>query len=147
MTTIRFFGDGLRRLLESEPGFEVVGEGNSGADALRLVALHSPDVLLVDLAMGDMSGLDVLRTLSQSRSPVRTILLTASADNQQMVEALMLGARGLVMKESLPPSCSTRTSGASSTTRTGSAGIGSPTSSRRCGVRAEPRRKRRPPRA
>ena len=94
------FRDGLRRLLESEPGFEVVGEANTGAEALRLVARHNPDVLLVDLAMGDMTGLDVLRALAAAQSPVRSILLTASANNQQMVEALMLGARGLVLKES-----------------------------------------------
>jgi DNA-binding NarL/FixJ family response regulator len=94
------FRDGLRRLLESEPGLEVVGEASSGAEALRQVALHSPDVLLLDLAMGDMSGLDVLRALSASQSRVRSILLTAGADREQMVEALMLGARGLVLKES-----------------------------------------------
>jgi DNA-binding NarL/FixJ family response regulator len=94
------FRDGLRRLLESEPGFEVVGEACSGMEALRLTALLKPDVLLVDLAMGDMSGLDVLRALSESGSPVKSILLTAAAEPQQMVEALTLGARGMVLKES-----------------------------------------------
>ena len=94
------FRDGLRRLLESEDEFKVVGEASGGAETLRLVATHNPDVLLVDLSMADMSGLDVLRALSESRSPVKAILLTAGADRAQMVEALMLGARGLVLKES-----------------------------------------------
>ena len=94
------FRDGLRRLLDSEPEFEVIGEAGCGAEALRLVAHLKPDVLLVDLAMPDMTGLDVLRTLSEAQSPVKSMLLTASADRQQMVEALMLGARGLVLKES-----------------------------------------------
>jgi DNA-binding NarL/FixJ family response regulator len=94
------FRDGLRRLLDSEPEFEVVGEAGCGAEALRLVAHLKPDVLLVDLAMPDMTGLDVLRTLSEAQTPVKAVLLTASADRQQMVEALMLGARGLVLKDS-----------------------------------------------
>ena len=94
------FRDGLRRLLDSEPEFEVVGEAGCGAEALRLVAQLKPDVLLVDLAMPDMTGLDVLRTLSEAQTPVKAVLLTASADRQQMVEALMLGARGLVLKDS-----------------------------------------------
>lgn len=94
------FRDGLSRLLESEPGFEVVGVGSTGSDALRLVAQHAPDVLLLDLAMNDMSGLDVLRALQDAASPVRVILLTATATREQMVEALVLGARGLVLKES-----------------------------------------------
>ena len=94
------FRDGLRRLLESEPEFEVVGEAGCGAEALRLVAQLKPDVLLVDLSMPDMTGLDVLRAISEAPSPVKSVLLTASADRQQMVEALTLGARGLVLKES-----------------------------------------------
>ncbi len=94
------FRDGLRRLLESEPGFEVVGEAGTGMEALRLTTHLKPDVLLVDLALGDMSGLDVIRGLSESGSDAKSILLTASADRAQMVEALTLGARGIVLKES-----------------------------------------------
>jgi two-component system, NarL family, nitrate/nitrite response regulator NarL len=97
------FRDGLRRLLETEPGLEVVAEGGSGADALRLVEALAPDILLLDLALPDMSGLDVLRRLNANISRVRVVLLTASADKQQVTDALLLGARGLVMKESATP--------------------------------------------
>jgi two-component system, NarL family, nitrate/nitrite response regulator NarL len=94
------FRDGLRRLLEAEPGLEVVAEGGTGADALRLVEAFAPDILLLDLALPDMSGLDVLRKLEVDFSRVRVVLLTASADKQQGTDALLLGARGLVLKES-----------------------------------------------
>lgn len=94
------FRDGLRRLLEAEPGFVVVGEAASGTEALSLVSQHSPDVLLLDLAMADGSGLDVLRALHDSGSSVKTVLLTAGADKEQVIEALQLGAAGLVMKHS-----------------------------------------------
>jgi DNA-binding NarL/FixJ family response regulator len=97
------FRDGLRRLLEAEPGFAVVAEGGSGAEALRLVQTMTPDVLLLDLALPDMSGLDVLRRLHEADSAVRVVLLTASADRQQSTDAMRLGARGLVLKESATP--------------------------------------------
>jgi DNA-binding NarL/FixJ family response regulator len=93
------FRDGLRRLLEAEAGFSVVGEAGSGREALKLVASHSPDVLLLDLAMPDGSGLDVLRALDR-KSSVKSILLTAAAERREMIEALQLGVRGLVMKHS-----------------------------------------------
>jgi DNA-binding NarL/FixJ family response regulator len=93
------FRDGLRRLLDAEPYFEVVGEAGSGTEALQRVSDLSPDVLLLDLAMPDGSGLDVLRALDRG-SGVRPILLTAAAEKRDMVEALQLGARGLVLKHS-----------------------------------------------
>lgn len=92
------FRDGLRRLLEAEPGFEVVCEAGSVHDAAQRLADLSPDVLLLDLALPDGTGLDVLRALGQST--IRSILLTAAAEKREMIEALQLGARGLVLKES-----------------------------------------------
>jgi DNA-binding NarL/FixJ family response regulator len=93
------FRDGLRRLLESEPEFTIVGEAGSGEEALKMVAQHTPDVLLLDLAMPGGTGLDVLRSLDRN-TEVRPILLTAAAEKRDMVEALQLGARGLVLKHS-----------------------------------------------
>ena len=94
------FRDGLRRLLEARSDFKVVGAAGSGSEAVQLVADLSPDVLLLDLSMPDMSGIDVLRVLDLPRSNVRVVLLTASADSEQILEALRLGARGVVLKES-----------------------------------------------
>ena len=94
------FRDGLRRLLEAEPWLQVVGEAADGSEAIALAKQLQPDVLLLDLAMPRVPGLEALREMSRASSPVRTILLTASAERAQILEALQLGARGIVLKES-----------------------------------------------
>jgi DNA-binding NarL/FixJ family response regulator len=92
--------DGLRRLLETEPDFQVVGQAADGREAVKLVREVQPDVLLLDLSMPRLPGLEVLRELSDSASPVRTILLAAAIEKEQIIEALQMGARGVVLKES-----------------------------------------------
>jgi two-component system, NarL family, nitrate/nitrite response regulator NarL len=96
------FRDGLRRLLEAESGLKVIGEASDGADAVKLARQLKPDILLLDLAMPRMPGLEALRDLSvgQGANGVRVILLTAAAEKHQIVEALQLGARGVVLKDS-----------------------------------------------
>lgn len=94
------FRDGLKRLLESEPDLRVVGEACDGIEAIELVKKLGPEILLLDLAMPRLAGLEALRELSTKTLPVRVILLTAAAEKQQIVEALQLGARGVVLKDS-----------------------------------------------
>lgn len=94
------FRDGLRRLLQSEPGFEVVGEAADGDELLGLVRKAKPDILLLDLSMPRRDGMAVLRELAAAKIPVRTLLLTAAIDQQQIVHALRLGAYGVILKES-----------------------------------------------
>ncbi|HMH06249.1 MAG TPA: response regulator transcription factor [Terriglobales bacterium] len=96
------FRDGLRRLLEAEPDLKVIGEACDGAEAVKMARQLKPDILLLDLAMPRMPGLEALRELSSgpTSSPVRVILLTAAAEKKQIVEALQLGARGVVLKDS-----------------------------------------------
>lgn len=96
------FRDGLRRLLETEPGLEVIGEASDGAEAVKLAGQLKPDILLLDLAMPRHPGLEALRDMSMApnQSAVRVILLTAAAEKKQIVEALQLGARGVVLKDS-----------------------------------------------
>lgn len=93
------FRDGLRRLLESEPEFQVVGEAADGAEALQLVQQLKPDILLLDLAMPRMPGIETLRELASQGANVRVILLTAAIEKRQIVEALQTGARGVIMKD------------------------------------------------
>ncbi|MGA8529227.1 MAG: response regulator transcription factor [Acidobacteriaceae bacterium] len=94
------FRDGLRRLLQSEPGFEVVGEASDGDELLPLVRKAKPDILLLDLSMPRRDGMTVLRELAAAKIPVRTLLLTAAIDQVQIVQALRLGAYGVILKES-----------------------------------------------
>lgn len=94
------FRDGLRRLLESESNLEVIGEAADGRQAIELVQKKKPDLLLLDMAMPNLPGLETLRELSENRNPVRVLVLTASIDRPHMLQALHLGAKGVVLKES-----------------------------------------------
>ena len=94
------FRDGLKRLLEAEPSFKVIGEACDGVEAVALVCQLRPEILLLDLAMPRRPGLEALRELGSQSVSARVILLTAAAEKEQIVEALQLGARGVVLKDS-----------------------------------------------
>ena len=89
---------GLRKLLETQSDFDIVGEASDPAEALRSMHESKPDVLLVALSTHDWFDLDVLSQLTGST--VRTILLTAAIDTADTVKALHVGARGVVLKDS-----------------------------------------------
>ena len=93
----QIFRDGLRRLLESEPGFEVVAEAVDGLNASRIAADIRPDVMLLDVAMPKMGGVEALTTIEADT--VRVILLTAAIEPSELLRAIQLGARGVVLKE------------------------------------------------
>ena len=91
------FRDGLKRLLESEAGFTVVGECKDGAEAIATVFESQPDILLLDVAMPNGGGLHVLKELATAST--RVILLTAAIEARDVLQAIKLGAKGLVLKE------------------------------------------------
>jgi DNA-binding NarL/FixJ family response regulator len=81
------------------PGFDVVGEAESGEDTVRVVRSVRPDLLLLDLRMPRMSGLDALRELTPAGDTPRTILLAGTIDRAQLLTAVHLGVRGLLLKD------------------------------------------------
>jgi DNA-binding NarL/FixJ family response regulator len=88
--------DGLSRLLEDEGGFQVVGQASDGTEAVRLARELQPDVLLLDLAMPRVSGLETLRELSASGAGPRVLLLTVAIEDAQIVELLFKAIRSVV---------------------------------------------------
>jgi two-component system nitrate/nitrite response regulator NarL len=93
------FRDALRDLLEQQPDFQVVGEAADGGEAIEKVKQLKPDLFLLDLAMPQMSRLQVLRSLSTLPVQVRTIVLANAIERSQVVEALKFGARGVILKD------------------------------------------------
>jgi DNA-binding NarL/FixJ family response regulator len=81
------------------PGFEVVGEAGTGEDTVRVVHATQPDLLLLDLSMPRMSGLEALRELVSHRDTLRTILLAGTIDRQHLLTAVHLGVRGVLLKD------------------------------------------------
>ena len=95
----QLFRESLKTLLEMRGEFRVVGQAADGRDAIRLARELRPDIVLLDLCMPGTSGLAALRELSTLTPPVRTLVLTAEAGDPDVVEALQLGACGVVIKQ------------------------------------------------
>jgi two-component system, NarL family, response regulator NreC len=90
---------GLRALLEEEPGFEVAGEASDGLEVTALVERLRPDVLVVDLMMPGLGGLDVIRQVRRARPKTRMVVLSMHASEPFVIEALRSGALGYVLKD------------------------------------------------
>ena len=95
------FRAGLESLLERRE-IEIVASVGSGEDAIRLVRKTTPDVILLDLRMPEISGLDVLKTLSDQKPGIPVVMLTTSSEEQDLAAALRKGARGYLMKDMEP---------------------------------------------
>jgi two-component system, NarL family, nitrate/nitrite response regulator NarL len=93
-----FYREGLARLLRKF-GVDVVGEAADGEAAVRMVEETSPDVVLLDLRMPSVSGLDALRMLTEHSAATRVLVLSVSADEADVTEAIAAGANGYVLKD------------------------------------------------
>jgi DNA-binding NarL/FixJ family response regulator len=89
---------GLRLLIDSQPGMVVVGEAANRAEALELADRLQPDIILLDLMLGEESGLDLLPELRSLAQRSRVLLLTGVHDTEEHLRAVRLGATGLVLK-------------------------------------------------
>ena len=94
--------DGLEQLFRLEPDINVVARCRNADEALRAVRTSSPDVLVLDLLMPGSGGLELLRAMGDKDRRTRIILLTAVIDDDQLLEAIRLGAQGVVLKDMAP---------------------------------------------
>ncbi len=90
---------GLRSLLQSEAGFEVVGETGNGRDTVALARALEPDVVIMDVAMPDMNGIDATRKIVRMLPDVRVLALSSHGDGSFVKGMLEAGARGYLVKE------------------------------------------------
>lgn len=88
-------------MLSAEDGFEVVGEASDGDEAVASTIQLEPDILLLDVMMPRMPGLEAMREIMNGTPTVKILLLTSTITTQQVIEALQIGARGIVLKDAL----------------------------------------------
>lgn len=91
--------EGLRALLSSQPDFEIVGEAENGRDAIRCVVEGNPDLILIDLSMPKMNGLEAIKEIKKQNSDTKVIVLTVHKTEEYILAALQAGADGYVLKD------------------------------------------------
>ncbi|NIQ38337.1 MAG: response regulator [Proteobacteria bacterium] len=91
--------EGLRSLLSSDPGFEVVGEAEDGRDAIRWAQNLSPDLILIDLSMPRMNGVEAIREIKKLCPSTRIVALTVHKSEEYVLATLQAGADGYLLKD------------------------------------------------
>ncbi len=92
------FRQGLVSLLQSEPGYDVIGEASSGEEALHMVPDLGPDVVLMDVKMPGIGGVEATRRLMETNPEERILMLTVSEEEENLFAAIQAGARGYILK-------------------------------------------------
>ncbi|MFM8322848.1 MAG: response regulator [Chloroflexota bacterium] len=90
---------GIRQLIQTEPSFEVVAEANDGREAVEMTEQLNPDVLVLDVMLPELNGLEVLRTVKTTRPEIKVVMLSAYHDEEYVRESLRYGAIGYVLKD------------------------------------------------
>jgi DNA-binding NarL/FixJ family response regulator len=90
---------GLASMLNTHDGFEVIGSASTGLEALKLLEQRHPDILLLDLRMPRMDGLETLRAMQKMKSTVRAIILTSFETDENIYRAVQSGALGFLLKD------------------------------------------------
>lgn len=90
---------GLRTLLSRNPDLEVVDEAASGQEAVRKALMHRPDIVVMDIRLAGMSGIEACREITQAAPAVKVIMLTSYGDDDTLFEAIAAGASGYVLKQ------------------------------------------------
>jgi two-component system, NarL family, response regulator NreC len=108
MTTLRIvladdhtlFRQGLRRVLEEQAGWQVMAEASDGAEAVRLTLECEPDIVILDIAMPRLNGVEATRQIVRRLPDVRILILSMYSDDLYITQALQAGARGFILKDS-----------------------------------------------
>jgi DNA-binding NarL/FixJ family response regulator len=93
------FREALKTLLNASPDFDIVGDASNGEEALRMVLQHSPDIVLMDLRMPIMDGVEATKRILQMGKSTKVIVLTTFDDDENVFEALRAGAVGYLLKD------------------------------------------------
>ncbi|HET9589169.1 MAG TPA: response regulator transcription factor [Anaerolineales bacterium] len=93
---------GIRNILDPAPGITVVGEASSGSEALQMIKDQKPDVVLLDMKLPDMSGIEVIKQIYENKSASRVLGLSSYDDRQYISQLLNYGASGYLLKEEVP---------------------------------------------
>ncbi len=96
----RMVREGFRLLLQTQPDIEVVGEAGNGRDAVRQVSKLMPEIVLMDIAMPELNGIDATRQICEENPSTKVIILSMYSTTQHIFRALRAGARGYILKES-----------------------------------------------
>jgi DNA-binding NarL/FixJ family response regulator len=94
------FRQGLRRVLEEQPGWQVVAEASDGAEAVRLTLEYEPNLLILDIAMPRLNGIEATRQIVRRLPDVRILILSMYSDDLYITQALQAGAHGFILKDS-----------------------------------------------
>ncbi|MBI5058648.1 response regulator transcription factor [candidate division KSB1 bacterium] len=98
----KLFRLGLRELLTSHQGLNVVGEAGNGLEAISLARELHPDVILMDISMSELNGIEACRRIVSEEPDIRVVMLSMHADRRYVIESLRAGARGYVLKDAAP---------------------------------------------
>lgn len=91
--------DGIRALLESEADLEVIGEGADGYEAIKLVQEKKPDILIIDIRMPNMTGIEAVEKLSAAHAEVKCIILSMHDSEEYILQSVAAGAKGYLLKD------------------------------------------------
>ena len=93
---------GFAALLSVKPGFEVLGQAQNGAEAVKMAATLKPDIILMDLLMPKMNGIEATREIKQENPEARILIITSFAEDENVYQAIKAGALGYLLKDSSP---------------------------------------------
>jgi len=94
--------EGIKKLLELEDKFKIVGEASNGEEIIEVFNLFKPDLVILDINMPDKSGLEVLKIIKENKTDIKVVLLTINSDKKSLATAIESGANGYILKDSDP---------------------------------------------